>query len=584
TRRIFVLSLLSFALVCGCGRPERTAETGGADAGQPAQGDWVILRYESEPDSLNPLLSRGAYSDYAMIGINNSQIYELLMRYNTKDFSFSDPVLAEAPPQISPDHLTYSFKIRDGVKWHDGKPFTAEDVLFTFKAGMCPLVDSANRRSYFTDLKDVRLEDRTIRFVVGKPNAFNAVFLANTFGIIPKHIFDPDGLLDGFSYADIIGPKGKSDPKIMKFADDFNKHPNNRSPIGTGPYKFEKWDGGHELSLIRNDDYWGKKAYLDKIVIRIIPDFPAALTALKAGDVDFIPRLLPIQYAQQTSGAAFDQQFAKAKYSIPTYSFIMWNEERPFFKDKRVRQALTMLINRQQFIDTVLFGLGRIGVSHFNPSAKDFDPHLKPWPYDPKRAAELLDEAGWIDHDGDGIRDKDGVKFKFEFLASSSNAYLPQLLPVLKEEFRKAGIEMTERTVEFNVMTGAVQEHRFDASALSWSADLIADPYQVFHSSAALNKGSNFISFKNAESDRLIEKARLEFDDEKRKQIYWQWQELIHEEQPYTFLFYREEPAAYSKRFRNVQWLPLRPGYDLNSWFVPSSEQKYKKDLRAVVE
>jgi len=134
---------------------------------------------------------------------------------------------------------------------------------------------------------------------------------------------------------------------------------------------------------------------------------------------------------------------------------------------------------------------------------------------------------------------------------------------------------MTERIVEFNVMQNALKEHQFDASSLGWSVDLTQDPYQVWHSSSALNGGSNYVNFKNAESDRMIEQARLEFDDAKRTQIYWRWQELIHEEQPYTFLYYQEEGAAYSKRFQNVTWWPLRPGYDLISWFVPKGLQKY---------
>jgi peptide/nickel transport system substrate-binding protein len=484
-------------------------------------------------------------------------------------------LLVEGPPEISADRLMYTFKVRDGVKWHDGQPFTPEDVLFTFKATMCPAVDSASVRSYLTDLKDIQLEGRTIRFLMSKPNVFNHFNIVNILAIMPKHVFDPDGLLDGFSFKDIIGPQGKTDPKIKKFGEQFNKHPANRAPIGTGPYKFEKWDTGREIVLARNDNYWGEKGHLDKIVIRIITDYPAALTALKAGDVDLMPRLLPVQYAQQTSGPAFDDQFVRTKYSIPGYFWIGWNEDRPFFKDKRVRQALTMLVNRQQIIDKVRFGLGRIAVAPINPSSRDFNPDLKPWPYDPKRAAELLDESGWKDHDGDGIRDKDGVKFKFEFLHGVGSTLTPQLVPILREEFRKVGIEMTDRIVEFNVMSNNLREHQFDASSLGWTVDLTHDPYQVWHSSSALNRGSNYVNFKNAESDRLIEQARLEFDDEKRKQIYWQWQELIHEEQPYTFLYYQEEGAAYSKRFQNVNWWPLRPGYELKEWFVPKGLQKY---------
>src|SRR5437016_8307010 len=246
-----------------------------------------------------------------MGGVNNSQIYEFLMGYSTKDWDLTEPLLAEAPPDISADHLTYTFKIRDGVKWHDGKPFTADDVLFTFKAAACPLADTAALRSYLTELKDVQVDGQSIRFVMTKPNVYNVANIANELPMIPKHVFDSEGLLDSSGYKDIIGPKGKSDPKIKKFAEAFNRHPANRAPVGTGPFKFEKWDTGRELVLTRNNDYWGKKPYLDKIVYRIITDYTAALTALKAGEVDVQPRLLPVQYSQQTSGAAFDQQFAK---------------------------------------------------------------------------------------------------------------------------------------------------------------------------------------------------------------------------------------------------------------------------------
>src|SRR5207237_6472787 len=138
--------------------------------------------------------------------------------------------------------------------------------------------------------------------------------------------------------------------------------------------------------------------------------------------------------------------------------------ERPFFKDKRVRQAMTMLIDRQKIIESIRLGLGKIGISPIDLNAKDFNPNLKPLPYDPKRAAELLDEAGWKDHDGDGVRDKDGVKFKFEFLGSSGSTTFKQLSPIMAEEFRHAGIEMTDRTVDLAAMSNTLREHRSDAS------------------------------------------------------------------------------------------------------------------------
>ena len=363
SRRILLLLLISFSVPLACSRPDKTGGKAASDASRPVPGDWVIVRYESEPATLNPLINQTTTGQYAMIGINNSQIYELLMRYNTTDWGLTEPLLAEAPPAISDDRRTYTFTIRQGVQWHDGRPLTSEDVLFTFKAMMCPLVDSALYRSYLNDLTDVRTEGRNVTFEMDKPSVFNVDRIANTVPIISKHVFDSEGLLDGFTFKDVIGAKGKTDPKIKSFAEQFISHPSNRSRVGTGPYKFEKWETGRELVLARNDSYWGKKAYLAKIVIRVITDATTALAALKAGEVDLQPRLLPVQHAQLTSGPAFDAQLTKTKYSIPAEFQIMWNNERPFFKDKRVRQAMTMLVDRQQIIDTVRFGLGRIGVS-----------------------------------------------------------------------------------------------------------------------------------------------------------------------------------------------------------------------------
>jgi peptide/nickel transport system substrate-binding protein len=576
--RIIGILLGSSILLAGCGQSRQAAETNSVDTSHPVPGDWAVVRFEAEPDNLNPLLTQQTYAMYAMLGVNNSQVYELLMGYDPKDWSLTKPLLAEAPPEVSSDYLTYTLRIREGVKWHDGRPFTADDVLFTFKAAACPLADTAALRSYISDLKDIQIDGRTMRFIMSKANVYNAANIANIFAIIPKHVFDSEGLLDSFSYQDIIGPKGKTDPKIKKFAEAFNKHPANRAPVGTGPFKFEKWDTGRELVLARNSEYRGKKPYLDKIVYRIITDYTAALTALKAGEVDVQPRLLPVQYSQQTSGSAFDQQFTKVKYSIPNEAMILWNNERPFFKDKRVRQALTMLIDRQMILESIRMGLGKMGVSPLDPSSKDFNPNLRPLPYDPKRAAELLDEAGWKDHDGDGIRDKDGVKFQFEFLGSTGSPVYKQLSPVLADEMKKAGIGMTERVIDFSVMIQSLQDHKFDASTLNLShGDLTSsDSYQTWHSSGAAG-GSNFASFKNTEADQLLELARREFDPEKRKQLYWHWQEIFQDEQPVTFLYYFEEPAAFSKRFQNVEWVPLRPGYDLSAWWVPAALQKYKE-------
>jgi peptide/nickel transport system substrate-binding protein len=417
------------------------------------------------------------------------------------------------------------------------------------------------------DLINVELLDgRRIRFSFRKPYVLNDYATGYTVPIIPKHIFDPDGLLDLFNFGDIIGPKGTTDPRIKQFAEAFNRHPNNRRPVGTGPYKFERWETGKEIVLIRNDSYWGEKPYLDRLLFRIIPDPATALAALKAGELDAHFRLLPVQHTKDTNGADFAARFQKATYTVPQFYYIAWNEDRPYFKDKRVRQALTMLVNRQQIVDSLRFGLGTVAASPFFPGSPDHNPNIKPLVHDPKRAADLLDEAGWKDHDGDGIRDKDGIPFRFEISGPAGGGFAAQLIPVLKEEFRRVGIVTSERLLEFAVFIQTTTDHRYDAALNAWSLPLRADLYQIFHSNMIENRGANWISFRNMDSDRLLEQAQVEFDSQKRKQILWKWQEIIHDEQPYTFMFYPMEVAAYAKRFTKVTWIPNRPGYDLNRW------------------
>ena len=568
------LMLLSLALV-GCGNGDRPVGdfTNAGDL-EPVQGDWLIVSLGAEADTLNQITSSNGYSTQIYYGALGSQIGESLLGYDPETWRPTKPLLAESYPEISDDLLTYTFTMRDGVRWHDGASFSAEDVLFSAKVAMLPLVDSAPLRGYLSDLVDVQIEDRQVRFQVSQPYWLND-YVLSSLPLVPKHVYDPEGNLDGYSFAEVIDTETRDDPVLQEFAQAFNRHPANRAPVGTGPYRFDRWDSGSQIVIVRNDDYWGEAAYLERIVYRFITDPTAALTALRSGETDFFPRLTPIQSAQQTDSVRFTNEFGKTSYRIPVYRYIAWNPMRPFFADKRVRQAMTMLIPRERIIEQVWFGLGDVAMSPFNPSSPDFNPGIEPYPHDPARATALLEEAGWIDHDGDGIRDKDGVKFSFELMGTAGTPYVEQLLPILKDQFAAVGIEMLERRLEFTVMADSARDKQFDALTMAWLSDLVGDPYQLWHSSSALNRGSNYVSYNNPRVDRLIENARFEFDPVQRRELYWEFQEILHEDQPYTFLMYPEDSAAYHRRFQNAEFLPARPGYDLTQWFVPAAIQKY---------
>jgi peptide/nickel transport system substrate-binding protein len=553
---------------------------GGANADvdeTPVQGDWMVLAREGEPDSLNPIVGTNAYSSEMWNAALGSFIGESLLGYDPETWNFDRPILAESYPDISEDHLTYTFTIRDGVQWHDGEPFTVDDVLFSIKAIMLPSVDSAHARGYFADLSEVSVdrENRQITFHMAQPYFLNADVLGGTLDIVPEHVYDPEGVLRDYDYSEIIATTLTSNPELRDWGLAFNRHPANRAPVGTGPFRFMSWDAGTQIVLRRNDEYWGNPAWLDGVVVRFITDRTAALTALKAGEVDMFPRLTPIQWAEQVSGADFNRRFKKTTFTIPNMAYIGWNIDTPFFNDKRVRQAMTMLVPREQFITTVMRGLGTTATGPINPGSRDFNSEIEPWPYDPERAAELLDEAGWVDTNGNGVRDKDGVEFRFEFSSSIGSSTAPQLMAVMKDELSKVGIEMTERVLEFTTLVQNARDHRYDALTMAWVSDLTQDLYQIWHSDSIANRGSNYVSYSNPEVDRLIEATRLEFDDERRRELFWEIQEILHEDQPYTFWYYPEDAAAYSNRFRGDEWLPARPGFDLTQWYVPAELQRF---------
>ncbi len=537
---IFIVALVVFF---NLRKPEKTdsqtsVRNSKIDYTHPASGDWLIRHLPAEPSTLNPILVTDVYGSQI-----DGDIFDSLIRRNPKTLEF-EPQLASSW-EISSDHLVYTFHLRKNVFWHDGIQFTANDVKFSYDKIMDPKVDAAPLRNYYRDIKKVEVLDRfTVRFTYSQPY-FRALEFCGGLPIVPEHVFG---------------------------SGDFNQHPFGRAPIGTGPFKFVKWDTGKEIVLERNEKYWGKKPYLNRIVYKIITDNTVAFQVLKQGGLDLMS-LRPIQWVKQTRSKRFKKRFKKLKYFLPSYNYIGWNMRRVYFKDRRVRKALTMLVDRRGILKDILYNLGVIVTGPFYINSPAYDKSIKPYPYDPARAEKLLAEAGWIDHDGDGIRDKDGTKFSFEFLISAGSKFAEQLSTILKESLKKHGIAMTIRRLEWAVFIQQIDDRQFDACTLGWSMGWESDPYQIWHSSQS-KKGSNFVGFVNKEADEIIEKARREFDPRKRNEMYHRFHRIIHEEQPYTFLFTMNALVAVDRRFQNVKVYPM--GLEPREWWVPVALQRYK--------
>lgn len=383
------------------------------------------------------------------------------------------------------------------------------------------------------------------------------------FSIVPRHVFE--------------WQKFGKDPRYVankdpRFAEYYNNHPFLTHPIGSGPYMFEKWERGNQIVLKRYENYWGKKPYLKKIIWKYISQDAAAIQALKNGEIDFIPSIETEIFLRFQPG----EQFVKALYYTPGYGYIGWNMRRVPFNDRRVRLALTHLMPREAILKNVLHGMGKIVTGPFYYFGPVYDHTLKPWPFDPKRAKELLAQAGWVDRDGDGVLDKDGKPFRFTFYIVDGSRTLKQMAERYQAELKKVGIQADIQMLKWVALLEKVKKLDFDAVFLGWATSVEGDPYQLWHSSQTTPGASNHVGYKNPRVDRIIERGRRIFDKKKRRRLYRLMHRILYYDQPYTFLFITPRKTIYHMRFRGVRWLKFRPGWDLTEWYVPKELQKYK--------
>jgi peptide/nickel transport system substrate-binding protein len=552
------------------------------DSGTPVSGDWLIMHSSSDPEQLNPITSSDATASEIL-----GYIFETLLMRDPRTLELK-PLIATDRPKISDDKLSYTFTIRRDVYFQDGRPLTGEDVLFSIKAIKCPLVNAPFLRVYYNSMVDAQLLDtHTVRFVTKEPYFLNESQLGG-IAVLPRHYYDPDDLLKAVTVRELTKDPAQLPEVVKRFADNFNRN-YNRNPVGSGPFKFSDWKTGRTVELVRDPNYWGNgkpgidQVYLDRLRYRIVNNPDAALVTLKSGGLDAMS-LTPVQHTRGTGSERFKREFEKFQYFAPSYSYIGWNNTHPIFKDKRVRQAMTYLTDRKQMAKTILFGLGEVvdgPIFFFRP---EYDKTLHNYPYDPQKALGLLKEAGWADTDGDGILDKtiDGRKipFRFEFKVPSASTTGKSIILVLQNELRNHGIMASVRELDWTIFLDDVKNHKFDVVIMAWAMPATEpDEYQVWHSSQAANKGSNHISYKNARVDQILEDYRREFDPKKRVELYREFQRILNDEQPYTFLFARKTVTAVDRRFRGVEIYPagLRP----LEWWVPLAAQKYRDTITA---
>jgi peptide/nickel transport system substrate-binding protein len=521
-------------------RPKGRIPTNEQLPSPPAYGDTIIEASIGDASYLNPILASDSAS-----GDINGYVYNGLVKYDKNLKLVGD--LAESW-DISEEGLVITFHLRKNVKWHDGEPFTSDDVNFTYEK----LVDTNTRTPYASDYLMIDrfeiIDPHTVKIRYKKP--FSPALESWGMGIVPKHIFE----------------KG-----------DFNNHHANRHPIGTGPYKFVDWKTDERIVLEANGDYFEGRPYIDRIIYRIMPDEAVQFLELRKGTIDTMG-LTPDQFQKEAVSEEFLDSFNKFRYPSFGYTYLGYNLKNPLFENKSVRQAITYAINRQEIIDGVLLGLGQVSTGPFPPTSWAYNKNVPVYEYNPEKAKELLCKCGWRDRDGNGILEKDGKPFSFTLMTNQGNKMRELCATIIQSNLRAVGIQVNIRILEWAAFIHQyIDKKNFDAVLLGWSLSRDPDQYAIWHSSQIKEGQYNFISYNNPEVDRLLVEGRRTFDMQKRKEIYHKIHAILAEEQPYTFLYVADALPIVHNRFHGIEVAPAGIGYNFIKWYVPKDQQKYTR-------
>ncbi len=490
-----------------------------ADAAVPLSREeearTVTVPIRSDPRHLNPALNIDTWG--YRIAMHN--IFESLVRRDPKTGKII-PGLASRWT-ISPDARTYTFTLRENVRWHDGRPFTAQDVRYSLtrvvdpKTPLGPFRDDL--RPYYKRV-DVP-GPMEIRLVLGTANSFLLDHLAE-YPIVPHHVF---------SKGMYPGSRGS------------------QNPVGTGPFRFDSRKRGAEIVLTSNRSYWGPVPEIERLRFRLVEDWGKALTDLKRGELDILPEMIRQHYPDQITPRV-KRDFNEVKFATPGFSYIIWNTRHPMLRDFRVRRAFTMLTDRKRLVKEVHNGLARtIAGPYWRPSGLG-DPKLEPWPYDPIEARNLLDKAGWRDRTGDKLRDKDGEPMRIVLMQPIGADVLTDELKILSAEFAKSGVELVSVPTDWPMMQRRLQAGRFMAAALQWAGRPAEDFSPLFHSTGRMNFGV----IANLMLDRLIIQLRVTRNRNERGPRSAQIERILHSYQPATFLHGPVHVALVHKRLSNV--------------------------------
>jgi peptide/nickel transport system substrate-binding protein len=522
-------------LLVSCAAKERRESAAGEGAAADSVGPpkTLVWGLSVQPDLLNPLLSTASIA---------TEINDLVFLKLT---DFGPPPAHEFVPSLakswslSEDGRMLTYELRDDIRWEDGRPTTAKDVVFTFECMTNPDI-AYPRKSFLRKIESCTAAGDWMVSFRFKETPTEPVF-ETQFHVLPEHILR----------------------KILPA--DLPSSLFNRAPVGNGRWRVTEWVSDEKLVLEAMESPLGRPSF-DRIVFRVIPEDNTLRTELLTGGVHVYHRFPSRFYREDAVNPALSFQ----KFSDRTYTYIGWNHKSPLFQDVRVRKALTMAVDRETIVKAFRDGFGQVAAVPLYAEHADYNPKVKPLPFDPKAAAQLLDEAGWASRAKDGIRMKDGRRFEFTFHLISGNTISEEIATMLQQEFGKLGIGVSSNSMEWTVYLDKLHKKDFDATILARRGDFIYDPEAVFHS-RSIEGQYNDISCSIPELDRLIDLAKSIPDREERRKVWWQFQETFARETPVTILYIGD--ALYPVRVDAVE----NPAMDLRGALVRVHEWRPAK-------
>ena len=545
---LLVIAMIS-TLLAGCGGDKNaTNNTPSNDASKGSDKSIVRMALWSAPAGIfNPVLLGDDY-DGAVAGL----IYEPLVEMNPK-FEFESG-LAEKW-EISEDSKSITFYLRKDVKWHDGQPFTAEDVKYTFefisdpgyagnKFSQISPISGANdyKEGKSDSIKGIEvIDDHTIKITTDE---VFAPFLDKIAGIdvIPQHIWSKIEVSKALESTDIL-----------------------RNPVGTGPFKFEKFVPDQYVTVEKNEEYWAGAPKIDSIVLQVVNQDTAQAQML-SGEIDFmqLSSMNPDDLAlYEDAGIQIQEVF------YTSFQQIGVNIRNPLLADKKVRQALTYAIDRQGIVDSLLHGHGNVANTTYPPFFWSYpgDEAINAYDYSPEKAIEILTkEVGWEYKDGKMYAD--GKPVKFSLVYPTGNKARELSAPVIQENLKNIGIELDLQIMEFATMLAKVKDEKaFDLFLLGSGIGADPDVRNNF-STEAIETGSNYMGYSNTELDKLFEEGVKYIEIEKRKPIYFEAAKIINEDMPVIFLYNWSEGRAIAPKLKGVQSFAFGSYYKVNEWYI----------------